>query len=75
MTRQYDSTVARIAGNIASGLLDAHELSACVQAGTIGPYGEQRIRHLALFSVTLAREIVAETIMQNLPSRSKPEQG
>lgn len=53
--RKYDSTVARIAGNIASG---------CVSALSIHDGGmhisDEQSREIARFTVGLAREIVAE---------------
>lgn len=48
--RDYDSTVARIAGNIAAGLVTTH---------TFGPEGGQYHR-LAPTAVNIARWIVAE---------------
>lgn len=48
-TRKYDSTVARIAGNITAGLLS--------QFG----YYEQRDPYVVARAVSLARMIVAET--------------
>lgn len=55
MTRNYDSTVARIAGNIASGIIGrmvAHKLDS---ADTV------QIQNIATYSVSLARAIVDST--------------
>ena len=48
--RRYDSSVARIAGNIASGLAQRH------------PLHDAQFKDWARQCVTFAREIVAETI-------------
>lgn len=51
--RKYDSTVARIAGNIAAGLVGYDDQS--------GPYvPDQHQEHTAKIAVALARAIVAE---------------
>jgi len=58
MLKRYDSTVARIAGNIASGL--------------IAKYSPHRVEgvdleKIAEVSVSLARAIVAETLLTQEP--------
>lgn len=59
MKRDYDSTVARIAGNIASGLASKTDVRG---SGMLGPEGlAEWIRSITLLSVGLARAIVAET--------------
>jgi hypothetical protein len=57
MTRQYDATVARIAGNIAAGLvtLPAYHVSEYVTVHE----ADTAVMHRA---IALARAIVAETI-------------
>jgi hypothetical protein len=58
MKRNYDSTVARIAGNIAAGLVSKADASAA------GIYGVAKLadwmESVVLLSVGLARGIVAE---------------
>lgn len=57
--RKYDSTVARIAGNIASGLASKPDLKG---GGTFGAEGvAEWMQSIVLLSVGLARAIVAET--------------
>lgn len=51
MNKKYDTTVARMAGNIASGLINGPE-------GYFGTLNEQKT--IAEMAVLLAREIVAE---------------
>jgi hypothetical protein len=53
-TRDYDGTVARIAGNIAAGLIAGFDRRAEVHGY------EHTVRHIADESVDLARAIVAE---------------
>lgn len=48
--RKYDPTVARIAGNIASGLMDGHDWDD----------GDDAYLRLAIHCVKMARAIVAE---------------
>lgn len=57
--RRYDSTVARIAGNIASGLVSKADLNA---SGFNGPEAlAEWCRSVVILSVGLARGIVTET--------------
>jgi hypothetical protein len=58
LKRKYDSTIARIAGNLLSGTnaVKVH-----------GAYGDDALRHLAQQAVRLARAIVAEV------ERTEPE--
>jgi predicted benzoate:H+ symporter BenE len=58
--RKYDSTVARMAGNIAAGLVDSSvlEIFATMPAGANDRYAAA----IASVSVALARAIVAETL-------------
>lgn len=54
--RDYDSTVARIAGNLLSGVLERDDF---YQAGVIG-MGES-VQTMAIGAVLIARAIVAST--------------
>jgi hypothetical protein len=57
--RDYDSTVARIAGNIASGLASKHDPKG---AGVFGSDGiKEWLEAITMLSVGLARGIVEET--------------
>lgn len=57
--RRYDSTVARIAGNIASGLVSKADING---SGFNGPEGiAEWCRSVVILSVGLARGIVTET--------------
>ena len=56
--RKYDSTVARIAGNIASGLASKTDMNA---SGLNGPEGiAEWVKSVTMQSVGIARAIVAE---------------
>lgn len=57
--RDYDSTVARIAGNVASGCLKGHDWSD----------GDDAYLRLAIHCVKIARAIVEET------KRTEPRAG
>ena len=63
MPRDYDSTVARIAGNIASGI-----------SGIGHPEGTLNAEDIAQWSVKVARLIVDET-RRTAPTVSPEEQG
>lgn len=58
--RNYDSTVARVAGNIAAGLVTKPDIrcsSDAVDAASVAEWAQS----IVLLSVGLARAIVAET--------------
>lgn len=55
--RKYDSTIARMAGNIAGGFMDR---VLVVRAGNRVGFAEESIAHVAVVSVAIARAIVAE---------------
>ena len=63
--KKYDSTVARIAGNIASGLVSKPDPNGSGLNGVDGL--SEWARSVTLLSVMLARAIVAET------KRTEPE--
>lgn len=54
--RDYDSTVARIAGNILSGVLTADCLDSVAVIGM-----QERVRQIVSGAVEVARIVVAET--------------
>ena len=58
--RRYDSSIARIAGNIASGLAQRH------------PLHDAQFKDWARQCVAFAREIVAETIRTEPPATDAP---
>lgn len=68
--RRYDSTVARIAGNIASGLASKADLNG---SGFNGAKGiAEWMQSIMLMSVGLARLIVKE--VERTEPKSEPEQ-
>lgn len=59
MRRDYDSTVARMAGNIAAGLVTVPDVN---KAGLLGPEAlAEWIQSVTVLSVGIARAIVNET--------------
>lgn len=61
MTRDYDTTIARIAGNIMSGLINIYDYDMLVTPDDIEQHNMARV------AVQLARAIVAEV------KRTEPE--
>lgn len=70
MSRPYDSTVARLAGNIAAGLVRHPEFSSFSHISTIQGLNEWT-GDVAILAVKLARAIVAET-QRTEPQESDP---
>lgn len=67
--KKYDSTVARIAGNIASGMMSGWVPNRVLgHAGPLDPEAVDRMQRIVTHAVAMARAIVAEV------QRPAPEQ-
>lgn len=65
MTKDFNATIARIAGNIASGMMNGN--------GEVVNLKEERwVKHIAAISVVLARAIMAETLRTEEATDAKP---